>query len=294
MLRIVLFLATNLAILVLLGIVMSVLGVDTRSTSGLLVMAAIFALPVFWFQILIAAILLGGSWEYQRLAGLSGHFSAYFLILLQVLIFVLLSQTTTVWSTTTWIYLGVSCGLWLLMFSRMLFYRPGTVVNTQYRISSFITALISISTAWFAVCWIRALPAGSWLILFLLIIVWASDIGAYFTGKAFGKRKLAANISPGKTVAGLVGGILAASLAAIAVAKLTPIPHLSIFHLILLSVSVALVSVGGDLLISMHKRISGFKDSGSILPGHGGILDRLDSTLAAAPFFALGLMVSGL
>jgi len=259
-----------------------------------LVMAAIFYLPQQWFQIVIAAVLLGASWEYQRLAGLSGHFPAYLLILFQVLIFVVLGRTEAVWSTATWTYLGASCALWVLMFSRMLFYKPGTTVSAQYRFLSFITALASITTAWFAICWIHSLPAGSWLILFLLIIVWAADIGAYFAGKAFGKRKLAPKISPGKTVAGLVGGFAAAPLAAIALAKWTPIPDLSILQLILLSVSVVLVSVGGDLLVSMHKRISGFKDSGAILPGHGGILDRLDSTLAAAPFFALGLLVSGL
>jgi phosphatidate cytidylyltransferase len=128
--------------------------------------------------------------------------------------------------------------------------------------------------------------------LLLLLIVWSADTGAYFAGRTFGKRKLAPLISPGKTIAGLVGGLIAAPLIAFLAIRLMPIAGFEPGVLIPLVLVTVLVSVGGDLLISLHKRISGCKDSGKLLPGHGGILDRVDSLLAAAPFFALGLLLA--
>ena len=139
--------------------------------------------------------------------------------------------------------------------------------------------------------WIRLQADGAWLILLLLLIVWAADTGAYFAGKTFGKKKLALHLSPGKTQAGLVGGLVTAPLVALLAAMLMPITGIDPTKLIVLSVVTALVSVGGDLLISLRKRISGFKDSGNLLPGHGGILDRIDSLLVAAPFFALFFLI---
>lgn len=180
-----------------------------------------------------------------------------------------------------------------MLFIRLPFYRPDTQLNNTYRLISVATAILSITTGWFALGWIRLQPEGSWLILLLLLIVWAADTGAYFSGKAFGKRKLAAHISPGKTRAGLLGGLVAATLVALVAANLMPLESIEPLPLVLLSLLTALVSVGGDLMISLHKRTSGIKDSGNLLPGHGGMLDRLDSLLAAAPFFALGLLVSG-
>jgi len=135
-------------------------------------------------------------------------------------------------------------------------------------------------------------PDGSWLLLLLLLIVWAADTGAYFAGMTFGQRKLAPHISPGKTQAGFVGGLIAGPLVALLAVSLMPLTEIGPTRLILLSVITALASVGGDLVISLHKRTSGCKDSGSLLPGHGGVLDRLDSLLAAAPFFVLGLVIT--
>lgn len=257
-----------------------------------LVMVAIFALPTPWFMLLIAVIFLGGSWEYRRLAGLSGQMSGYLLLLVQAVILAALFSYRSLWHTDIVMYMSACCIAWLLMFIRLNLYRPDSQPDSNYRFISLVTAVVSITTGWFAFSWIRSQPEGSWLILLLLLIVWAADTGAYIAGKSFGNRKLAPNISPGKTRAGLLGGLVAASLVAPLAATLMPLSDINPINLIFLSLVTALVSVGGDLLISLHKRTSGIKDSGNLLPGHGGVLDRIDSLLAAAPFFALGLLVS--
>ena len=257
------------------------------------VLLAIFSLPAQWFFILLAIILLVGSWEYRRLAGLSGQMMGILLVPLQAFILAVLFWYRNEWSSEIFLYLSVCCLAWLLLFIRLPLYRPATSLDFNYRFTSTVTALLSITTGWFALSWLRIQPQGSWLILLLLLIVWAADTGAYFAGKTFGKRKLAPHISPGKTLAGLAGGLIAAPLIALIAAGLMPIEAIEPVRLISLSLVTALVSVAGDLIISLHKRTSGFKDSGNLLPGHGGILDRIDSLLAAAPFFALGLMVSG-
>ncbi len=258
------------------------------------VMAAIFALPAHWFLVLLAVILLGGSWEYGRLAAFSSHAGGYLLVLIQALVLVALFIYRGNWDSGILMFISIACATWLLMFLRLPLYRAGTTPDNRYRIISFATAIASVTTGWFAISWIRTQADGSWLLLLMLLIVWAADTGAYFAGKTFGKRKLAPQISPGKTRAGLMGGLIAAPLIALLAASLMPPINIDPSRLVLLSLVTALVSVGGDLMISLHKRTSGYKDSGNLLPGHGGVLDRVDSLLAAAPFFALGLLVSGI
>ena len=258
-----------------------------------LVMAAIFALPPQWLMVLLALILLGGSWEYKRLAGFSDHMAGYLLVLVQAITLVTLFIFKDHWDSGQLMYMSISCAAWLLMFIRLPLYRSDADPDSTFRTISFFTAIVSITTGWFAISWLRLQAEGSWLILLLLLIVWAADTGAYFAGKNFGKNKLAPHISPGKTREGLFGGLIAAPLVALLAANLMPLAKFDAIELILLSLVTALVSVGGDLMISLHKRTSGFKDSGKLLPGHGGILDRVDSLLAAAPFFALGVLVTG-
>jgi phosphatidate cytidylyltransferase len=254
-----------------------------------LALLVIFALPPTGFLTVVGLILLLGTMEYRRLAGLKDIKAGHWLLLIQALIFGGLMLSGRAWEGLSGLLLAVSCTLWLLMFLRLLSYEAGAAVNRRYKINSFLTALASVSTGWYALGWLRLQPGGSWLILVLFLIVWATDTGAYFAGKAWGKKKLAPLISPGKTVAGLVGGLVAAVLVGIAAGTWLPMPARDPLALAGLALLTAVASVGGDLLISMHKRTSGCKDSSRLLPGHGGILDRLDSLLAAAPFFALGL-----
>lgn len=258
-----------------------------------LAMAAIFALPAQWFLVLLAVILLIGSHEYAPLAGYTRPINGYILLVVQAIIFAILFSARAAWDSVITLYASLACVAWLLMFIRLPLYRAGAQLTGGYRTVSTLTAIVSITTGWFALGWIRMQPGGSWLILLLLLIVWAADTGAYFAGMTFGKRKLAPHISPGKTQAGFAGGLIAGPLVALLAISLMPVAGIDPARLILLSILTVLASVGGDLLISLHKRTSGYKDSGNLLPGHGGVLDRLDSLLAAAPFFVLGLLIVG-
>lgn len=129
---------------------------------------------------------------------------------------------------------------------------------------------------------LRGLPHGKQLIFYLLLVVWSGDTGAYYFGKAFGKHKLAPVISPKKTIEGALGGT-AASLIASCLAKLTFLPHLSYVDCVVLGISMAVIAQLGDLCESLLKRSADVKDSGTIIPGHGGILDRMDGVMFAAP-----------
>lgn len=131
---------------------------------------------------------------------------------------------------------------------------------------------------------------GAWRLLFAFVLVWAADVGAYFVGRAFGKHKLAPRVSPGKTWEGVLGGLaLALAVAGAAGTWLFRLEGGAWLPFLLLSVAVVLLSIVGDLGESLLKRQVGAKDSGTLLPGHGGMLDRIDSLLAALPAMALGL-----
>jgi len=130
----------------------------------------------------------------------------------------------------------------------------------------------------------RLLPLGEWLIFFLLLVTWASDTGAYLVGTLYGRHRLAPTISPKKTVEGLVGGLIAAIIAGYA-ARWWFLPELSGLDCLVLTTLLTITGLWGDLTESAIKRSVGMKDSGRMLPGHGGMLDRLDSLLFTAPVF---------
>ncbi|MCC6141505.1 MAG: phosphatidate cytidylyltransferase [Nitrospira sp.] len=130
----------------------------------------------------------------------------------------------------------------------------------------------------------RALPSGEWLIVFIAVVTWASDIGAYYAGTLWGRHPLAPTISPKKSMEGLAGG-LALAMAAALLTQFWLIPELTMFHALMLGLLMTGTGLVGDLCESVIKRAVGVKDSGGILPGHGGMLDRLDSLLFTAPTF---------
>ena len=129
----------------------------------------------------------------------------------------------------------------------------------------------------------------------MVLLVVAADVGAYFTGKSLGRHHMAPKVSPAKTWEGFWGGIALVAVIATVIWYLLPVryDHLSYVAILAIALTTALGSVVGDFTVSMVKRESGLKDSGSMLPGHGGMLDRLDSLCGAAPVFALGLLLAG-
>jgi phosphatidate cytidylyltransferase len=149
--------------------------------------------------------------------------------------------------------------------------------------------LLVLVPAWFAVSSLRASDNGVALLLMLLLLVWGADIGAYAAGKTWGRRKLLPAVSPGKTVEGASGGLAVCMLVGLGFSFWLELTLQASVSLVLLSLLTGMVSVLGDLLESMLKRERGIKDSGQLLPGHGGVLDRIDSLTAAAPVFYAGL-----
>lgn len=159
-------------------------------------------------------------------------------------------------------------------------YNPNLSFIGFILISAAVTAIFSV--------W----NSSPWWLMYLFLLVWGADSGAYFVGRKLGKKKLAPNVSPNKSVEGLYGGVFTAMLIVIVVEvaylDLTLAQHILFLILSLITV---FSSVLGDLFESMIKRRAGIKDSGRVLPGHGGVLDRIDSLLAAAPIFAAGMYV---
>lgn len=156
----------------------------------------------------------------------------------------------------------------------------------------FILGLFIFLGCWLSWQFLFIKSAHGLYLIYLLFLVWLADIGAYFSGKFFGKHKLAVKISPGKTWEGVAGGILTSMLFAITVGYLNFLSTKTIFFWVLISMVTTIYSVVGDLFMSVLKRQKHLKDTGNLLPGHGGILDRIDSLLSASPLFFSFLLLS--
>jgi phosphatidate cytidylyltransferase len=180
--------------------------------------------------------------------------------------------------------------IWVVLFIGILMYPSGSKFWSARPVMG-ILGIVLLSLTWIAIISIQARPLGDSLLLIAFAIVAFSDVGGFVAGKLFGRHKLAPVISPGKTWEGLVGSLL---FQVLLVSGLTSFvkTELSILGLSSIVVLVALVSVGGDLFESMVKRHIGVKDSGSALPGHGGILDRIDGMIPALPVYAVFLPVA--
>lgn len=258
-----------------------------------LAIAIILLLPTPWFAAVVAAVFLGAAAEWSRLANVQKPALRTALLVIAAVLFALLWMAHASVAMPLLLILGVAW--WLLACLWLRHFAFGAAPTPENRALKLAAGALVIFPAWFALIALHGRePHGPWWMLLALVIVWAADIGAYFSGRTFGKRKLAPQISPGKTWAGAYGAMVAGVLVALAGGWLLGVRGAALPGLGVLAALTVAISIVGDLLESLMKRHAGIKDSGSIFPGHGGLMDRLDSVFAALPVFALGLRLLGL
>ncbi len=255
-----------------------------------LVIAAIFLLPTPYLAILFALLTIGGAIEWAKLSGMDecAAMAAYPIL-------IIIAMGGCYWlKTKGWeIYLlgGVSL-FWLVMMPLLLVRRKPINKDSGLNLLFLLMGLILLPTSWLALTLLHAhIGMGAWMLLFVLILIWVADSGAYFTGKKFGKNKLAPIVSPGKTREGLYGALAFGFIWSLGYYFYRPYSGVNLGEFLTLCVLVVVISMVGDLFESLLKRKRDVKDSGHILPGHGGILDRVDSVIAAAPVFYTGLIL---
>ncbi|MCL7462548.1 phosphatidate cytidylyltransferase [Pseudomonas sp. NW5] len=262
------------------------------------IITALFMLPVAlagffwlqggWFALFIAAVITVGAWEWAQLAGLAAQrqrigYAALVLLALGVLYLLPALAVPVLWLALLW---------WLLAVL-LLYGYPSSARFWQARGLRLLIGLLVLLPAWQGLMLLKAWPLGNLLILAVMLLVWTADIGAYFVGRRYGQRKLAPAVSPGKSREGVYGGLAACLLLTVLASVYF---DWTVRQLLLALPAVALlvlVSVVGDLTESMFKRQAGLKDSSALLPGHGGVLDRIDSLTAAVPLFAVLLWLYG-
>lgn len=257
-----------------------------------LVIAGILLLDNGILAIAVGAMMLVGAWELARLANLSGVPAQMAFVGVMAVLMVVAWRwlQPSLIEPLQWLMTAWWVGTTLLLLSR----RSELARVGGQRIAVLLLGGIVLLSAWMSIVALHdTAPHGPRLVLFLFILIWVADSGAYFAGRAFGRRKLSPFVSPGKTWAGAVGATFGAALSAAALTFSGWVGSPPLTALLLLCVLVTAVSIGGDLWESRLKREAGVKDSGNLLPGHGGMLDRIDSLLAAAPVFGLGVSLIG-
>ena len=246
-----------------------------------IVAIVLFVLPPVWTEFVIGLLMLAGAWEWSGFLGTDRVpvRAAY-----TILIGICLAAVHNLSSDSGALILKVACLWWFGAFLWTL--RFPTAVPAIVRWAAGALVIVPLFVALYTL-----LRLGTEYLVFTLLIVWVADGGAYFVGKSVGRVKLAPAISPGKTWEGVGGGFLLVAVLAVTVALWRDI---SVAVMLPFCLAVAAISIIGDLTVSMFKRTVGVKDSGTLFPGHGGILDRIDSVAAAAPLFVLGLAALGL
>jgi phosphatidate cytidylyltransferase len=243
-------------------------------------MLVLFVIPRQAALLVIVAVMLGGAWEWSAFLNASGSAMriAYVLAIAAMLAAVTFLQVDTNLILEASMIWWFGALIWSFFFPTPIPAFVRWVAGALVIVPLYIALLILYN-------------AGPMILLFALLIVWVADSGAFFVGKTMGRVKLAPAISPGKTWEGVIGGLLAVALLTL-LRSIWVETDLAVF--IPFYLAVAGISVVGDLTVSMFKRTAGVKDSGSLFPGHGGVLDRIDSVAAAAPLLALGVVWMGL
>jgi len=258
-----------------------------------LFLLALFKLPVTGVLIIIGLVLAGVAWEAAGLVGLSMPIQRFLFSSLVVGVgiggYFFISPVP---EENSWlVYLGGIALVWWLVHIYLLASfstaTPGSYGRLGGRLTNVVFVLLS---TWFAIVALMLQDTREPLLfVYVLVMIWVADSGAYFAGKFLGRHKLAPKVSPGKTIEGVIGGLAAVALYAwIYGSQVFGISGQHLFNWLLLALLVSAISVVGDLNESALKRVVGKKDSGSVIPGHGGLFDRVDAITAALPVFYFG------
>ncbi|GAB2654557.1 phosphatidate cytidylyltransferase [Vibrio panuliri] len=262
-----------------------------------LVILAIFKLSLPLFIALISVVTLIGFWEWTQFVETNNRMVALLPSLAVTgLSFALIpfdAYSLNHLSASHFAILVIGFVWWLFSSGLAITYPKSASLWRDSKLLRHLFGMLTMLPFLWSIIMLRAEGVtsdpyhGSKLVLYVCFIVWAADSGAYFAGKSFGQRKMAPHVSPNKTIEGLIGGILTALLVGWGTAEWFDIQFANLAAFVVITLTTVVISVLGDLVESMFKRVSGIKDSGNIIPGHGGVLDRIDSLTAAFPVFAL-------
>ena len=261
----------------------------TALVVGALVVWGVVSLPEPAFALALAGVLLAAAWEWAGLLRLQAGARLVYCALVAAAI----AGLWWLWPAPplTALVLWLAGGFWVLVFFWLRRYSRYPTSSPRAVLAA--AGLVVLVAPWAALLALRGAGQGVGHVLLLFALVWLADSGAYFAGRRWGRRKLAPSISPGKTREGAFGALVAGLAVALVGAGWLQLGPAHWPGFLLLCLVTVVFSIVGDLFESMVKRQSGVKDSGSLLPGHGGVLDRIDSLTAAAPLFLLGLMSLG-
>ncbi len=259
-----------------------------------LALVAIFMLPLSGLALALALVLVLAAREWARIVSEHNAKRVRFLLVFALsfgLSFWLMPLQRLDSSTVFSGLVGIAACAWAGSVYLLARYPNAARFWHDSSLFKLLVGLVVLLPFFWSLIFLRSIDlenpmvGGAW-VLYVLLLVWAADTGAYFAGRRFGRHKLAKNVSPKKTVEGLLGGFGVAALVTTGAFLFFPIQPGKEWVLIVASVFTVLASVLGDLVESMFKRQAGIKDSGTLLPGHGGLLDRIDSLTAAMPVFA--------
>jgi phosphatidate cytidylyltransferase len=259
-----------------------------------LAIAGILFLPTNYFALVVALIFVIAAYEWTKISSIGSFFNVVFIGLITLFMYFL------------WIY-GITDReqFLFIIFISVVFWISSTffIVNfpryhTIWSLSlalKFLIGFMVLIPSWYAMVLLKNMHtvdlfnlriSGGELLLIMMVMIWAADSGAYFSGKKWGTSKLIPNVSPGKTKQGAYGAIISTCLVTVIFSVIFLTQNMMFnLYIALFTALIVMTSIIGDLFESMYKRNSGIKDSGKILPGHGGVLDRIDSLTSVSPIF---------
>lgn len=254
-----------------------------------LIIWGIYALPQNIFTIIMAAVTAMGAWEWSKICQLEKHISRI-LYIISILVVSLAVIRFSSQSNIVLISLLLICIWWIAVVIRLIQYRTVKLEEKQNRINDMLAGFFALSGCLVTLVLLREKYSAHFMVA-LMFLVWGADTFAYFAGKKFGKTKLLPEISPGKTIEGVWGAFTGALIIGSIAGALIGVSGTDLFWFVTICFITVIFSIAGDLHESLYKRKAHIKDSGSLLPGHGGIMDRIDSLTAAAPVYLSGLVL---